>query len=138
MSRRPRNKAPKPATYEDILALPEHLVGQILDGELIVSPRPATPHQVAAGALWDDLSNPFQRGRGGPGGWILLAVLSPSTAKVDRTRKLKKYARAGVQFAWLVDPELHSLEVYELRDRRWTLVEPSPTRRRCEPLRSTR
>ena len=40
--------ARRPATYEDILALPEHLVGEIVDGELVVSPRPAVPHTVGA------------------------------------------------------------------------------------------
>ena len=41
-----------PATYADIEALPEHVVGEILDGELIVSPRPASPHAIAASQLW--------------------------------------------------------------------------------------
>lgn len=31
------------ATYTDIEALPEHVVGEILDGELVVSPRPSSP-----------------------------------------------------------------------------------------------
>jgi len=32
--------AKRRATYADIEALPEHLVGEIIDGELFVSPRP--------------------------------------------------------------------------------------------------
>ncbi len=60
------------ATYEDVLAAPEHLVAEIFDGELHVSPRPAKPHAAAASALGEELGPPFKRGRGGPGGWILL------------------------------------------------------------------
>ncbi len=57
------------ATYADIEALPEHLVGEILAGELVVSPRPAMPHATTSMSLGADISAPFQRGRGGPGGW---------------------------------------------------------------------
>lgn len=60
------------ATYEDLLALPEHVVGEIVDGELIVSPRPAAPHARASSILAGDLGPPFDRGRGGPGGWWIL------------------------------------------------------------------
>ena len=61
-----------PASYEDILALPEHVVGEIVDGELHVSPRPAPRHAAAASALGEELGPPFKRGKGGPGGWIIL------------------------------------------------------------------
>ena len=59
------------ATYSDLLKVPDHLVAQIIDGELIVSPRPAYLHGGATGDLYSELSGPFQRGRGGPGGWWL-------------------------------------------------------------------
>ena len=62
-----------PATYEDVLALPRHVVGEILFGVLHVNPRPAPPHAVAATALSEELGPPFQRGKGGPGGWVLLS-----------------------------------------------------------------
>jgi Uma2 family endonuclease len=60
------------ATYEDVLAAPRHLVAEIIDGELRLHPRPALPHAAATTALSDELGPPFKRGRGGPGGWILL------------------------------------------------------------------
>src|SRR4051794_30234950 len=60
------------ATYEDLFSLPEHVVGEIIDGELRVQPRPANPHAAAATAIGEELGPPFKRGRGGPGGWILL------------------------------------------------------------------
>ncbi len=53
--------------------------------------------------------------------WVC-EVLSPSTARVDRFRKLPVYAREGVQFVWLLEPIQRSLEVFELVDGRWTLV----------------
>ncbi|HEY4187137.1 MAG TPA: Uma2 family endonuclease [Polyangia bacterium] len=62
----------RPAAYEDLLAVPDHLVGEIIDGELVTSPRPATRHIAAASALGDELGPPFRRGRGGPGGWVIL------------------------------------------------------------------
>jgi Uma2 family endonuclease len=62
----------KPATYADLEALPENVVGEIIAGELYVSPRPAVPHAVASSRLGGELMGPFDRGRGGPGGWVLL------------------------------------------------------------------
>jgi hypothetical protein len=44
----------KPATYEDLLAAPEHLVAEIVDDELYTSPRPASPHALAATSLTAD------------------------------------------------------------------------------------
>jgi Uma2 family endonuclease len=64
--------APRRATLADLEALPENVIGQIIDGELIVQPRPASPHARAASSLNGELAGPFDRGRGGPGGWILL------------------------------------------------------------------
>lgn len=62
----------RPATYADIEALPDHLIGEIIGGELIVSPRPSPLHVLATSALGDELVGPFQKGRGGPGGWWIL------------------------------------------------------------------
>lgn len=64
--------AKKPATYEDLLAVPAPLVAELLFGVLHTHPRPSTPHASAATVLGAELSGPFRRGRGGPGGWVLL------------------------------------------------------------------
>ena len=64
--------AKRGATYQDVLRAPPHKVAEIIDGELILSPRPAGPHAAAATALGEELGPPFKRGRGGPGGWIIL------------------------------------------------------------------
>jgi len=71
MSATPRRKL---ATYEDILALPEHLVGEILDGDLFALPRPSPRHALAASGLGGALFDGFSRPGGGerPGGWWIL------------------------------------------------------------------
>ena len=59
-------------TYEDLLALPDEVVGQLVEGELHATPRPAIDHQRASSTLGYDLGTPFDRGRGGPGGWWIV------------------------------------------------------------------
>lgn len=61
-----------PNRYEQLLALPEHVAGEILDGVLYAQPRPAGRHGLAASFLNTDLAAPFGLGRGGPGGWWIL------------------------------------------------------------------
>ena len=53
--------------------------------------------------------------------WVC-EVLSPSTERIDRGRKLRIYAEAGVAHAWLVNPVERTLEVLRLRDGAWTIV----------------
>ncbi|MDX2023942.1 MAG: Uma2 family endonuclease [Deltaproteobacteria bacterium] len=60
------------ATYQDVLKAPAHMVAEVVDGELHLQPRPALIHAAAASALGEELGPPFKRGKGGPGGWILL------------------------------------------------------------------
>ncbi|MPZ20241.1 MAG: Uma2 family endonuclease [Luteitalea sp.] len=59
------------ATYEDLVHVPEHLVAEIIDGELYTSPRPASLHARGGTRLIGRL-DPFQRGSSGPGGWEIL------------------------------------------------------------------
>lgn len=144
------------ATYEDVLNAPEHKVAEIIDGVLYLSPRPAFPHAGATTMLATDLAGPFDKGRGGPGGWRifiepelhfgedvvvpdiagwrtsrmpkqpteafatlapdwLCETLSPSTAKLDRTKKLGVYARERVPYVWFVEPRRQTLEVFALQ-----------------------
>jgi Uma2 family endonuclease len=58
--------------YEQLLNLPENLVGEIIGGQLHTQPRPAGPHALAASSIGGELYSPFQKGRGGPGGWWLI------------------------------------------------------------------
>ncbi len=60
------------ATYADLQALPENMVGEIIHGVLDVQPRRAPRHGIAANSLGDELASPFQKGRCSPGGWIFI------------------------------------------------------------------
>lgn len=59
-------------SYEDVLAAPRHVVAEIVGGALHLSRRPGKAHAVVVTALGEELGPPFKRGRGGPGGWIIL------------------------------------------------------------------
>ncbi len=143
--------------------MPDHLVAEILHGELYTTPRPGPRHADASSGLGGALRGPFDRGRGGPGGWRILdepelhlksdvlvpdlagwrrerlprlpeeayvslaadwicEVVSPSTAAMDRVKKLAIYAREGVSHSWLVDPIARTLEVLRLDGGRWTIL----------------
>jgi len=45
---------------------------------------------------------------------LVVEVLFPSTAHLDRGRKMKLYAEHGVPYYWIVDPESRSIEAYAL------------------------
>ena len=70
-SRRTHVDLGHPATFEDLMGLPESVVGEIVNGELITSPRPGMPHTRAASDLGVLLGGPFRFAVGGPGGWII-------------------------------------------------------------------
>ena len=53
--------------------------------------------------------------------WVC-EVLSPSTASLDRAKKLTIYAREQVSHAWLVDPATRTLEVLQLEAGRWVIL----------------
>jgi Uma2 family endonuclease len=66
------DERPPRTLYEALLALPERVVGEIIGGQLVTHPRPAAPHANVASNLGGELHGPFRRGRGGPGGWVVL------------------------------------------------------------------
>ena len=152
------------ATYQDVLDAPPHKVAEVVDGRLYTHPRPAMPHAVAGSSLGDELVSPFQKGRGGPGGWWIIdepeihfgvfpdeeiivpdlagwrrsrmperpvtafvtlapdwvcEILSPSTRHFDLGDKRDLYAREGVPYLWLVDPDARTLEAFALQERGW-------------------
>ena len=153
----------RPANYDDLAALPDVVVAELVDGELHATPRPAPRHTNVASLLGVRIGGPFHDGRGGPGGWWILdepelhlsgnvlvpdlagwrrtrmprlpetayftlspdwvcEILSPSTAMLDRAKKLAVYAREGVDHAWLVDPAAGTLEVLGLAGGHWTIL----------------
>ncbi len=157
------NTATKVATYEDLLQVPDNLVAEIIHGQLHTHPRPAPKHARASSSLGMEVGSPYDKGRGGPGGWWILdepelhldanvlvpdlagwkrerlpelpetawfelapdwvcEILSPSTARLDRAEKMPLYAHHGVSHLWLVDPDLKTLEAYELKAGQWLLL----------------
>ena len=62
----------RPATYQDVLDAPPHMVAELIGGRLRLSPRPASPHVLASSWLQVEIGGPFGKGRGGPGGWWIL------------------------------------------------------------------
>ncbi len=153
------------AGYEDVLRAPEHMVAEVIEGDLHLSPRPGGPHAMAFTAIVAELRNPFGRGKGGPGGWIIIAepelhlgnepailvpdvagwrkermpsvpneayfslapdwvceIVSPSTGRFDRIKKLPFYATQGIGHAWLIDPLQRTLEVFRNESGRWTVI----------------
>lgn len=63
-------------------------------------------------------------------------ILSPTTAALDRTRKMPIYARNGVAHLWLIDPPARTLEVYRLERERWMVASShgGSTSVRAEPF----
>jgi Uma2 family endonuclease len=149
----------RPATRADLEDLPENVVGEIIDGTLYTSPRPRSPHAKVIVEIADDLLGPYQKSRGGPGGWWILVepgvelpgapeivpdlagwrqsrlpelpdliqvvpdwvceILSPSNRWLDIRKKRPFYARVGVPFMWIVDPEAQALVVSENKGGHW-------------------
>ena len=67
-----RKRPARKATYRDVLDAPPHMVAEIVRGALHMQPRPAVRHAIAGSSLGMEIGGPFQRGRGGPGGWWIV------------------------------------------------------------------
>lgn len=120
--------ARREATYEDLLALPEHVVGEIIHGALVVQPRPAAPHARASTRLGGELGHPFDRGKGGPGGWVILDepelhlhghVLVPDLAGWRRERMPRVPTDAAFELApdWACEVLSPSTEAIDRADK---------------------
>ena len=73
MSSVPLTAVPRTQTLcEAVEALPEGVTGEVIRGQLYAFPRPSARHGRAASSIGGDLFNPFDRGRGGPGGWWII------------------------------------------------------------------
>jgi len=79
----PARKVP---TIEDLEALPPGVKGEIIEGVLYTMTRPRGPHQRTTTMVGRDLSGPFDSGKGGPGGWWILAepgIELPNTPEIS-------------------------------------------------------
>jgi len=72
MSALSNQQALRRPTYSEIEALPDHVVGEIIAGELVVSPRPRPRHASITSNLGMLIGPPFSMRLGGPGGWVIL------------------------------------------------------------------
>src|SRR3990170_4405514 len=52
---------------------------------------------------------------------LVVEILSPSTAGADRSTKRQLYARHGVPYYWIVDPEARAVEAYVLSEGAYQL-----------------
>jgi len=139
------------------------MTGEIIDGELIASPRPSRRHIRASSILGSEIIQPYSLGKGGPGGWIILVepeiafgdniiipdlagwknerfpmeedhnwisavpdwvceIVSPSTASIDRVRKMGIYLQHRIPYYWIIDPISKTLEVFENKNSQWVVI----------------
>lgn len=131
--------------YEELCKLPDNVVGEILNGELVVSPRPSPKHAMASSSIGGILNGPFQHGRGGPGGWWILdepeihlgeQVIVPDIAgwKKDRLPKLPEKSHFELAPDWVCEvlspstaryDKLSKLQVYaENKVSHYWIVDP--------------
>ena len=157
------NPAKRLATYEDLYSIPDNMIGEIIDGELIVHPRPSRKHAYATSNLSRVLPAYRVGEGGGPGGWIFLIepeiglgehtmvpdlagwkierfpieedhnwisatpdwvceILSPSTLRTDKVKKMPIYAHHGVGHIWLIDPAVMTMDTFRLEGGKWVLM----------------
>jgi hypothetical protein len=57
---------------QDVIDAPEHLVAEIIGGDLRLSHRPAGAALAVSAAILEALGPPLRRGRDSPGGWLIL------------------------------------------------------------------
>ncbi|MBF0224218.1 MAG: Uma2 family endonuclease [Desulfobacterales bacterium] len=154
----------KNATYNDLYKIPENMIGQIINGELIIMPRPSPRHIKVSSSIGVFISSFYEFGwNGGPGNWIILdepeiklgenifvpdiagwkkerlskfpktnyislspdwicEVLSPSTEKTDRAKKMPIYAQFGVPYLWIINPIEKTLEIFKLSGKQWIVL----------------
>jgi Uma2 family endonuclease len=153
-----------PATLADLEALGEDAHAELIEGVLYKRPVTSLGHGRVASLIVADLLPPYERGRGGPGGWWIQGendfavdgqevfrpdalgwrterligaprnaraqvvpdwvceVISESNRKHDEVRKRAAYARVGVRWWWLVDPEARALAAHVLEDGAWRVL----------------
>ena len=64
--------SPKHATLADLDALPPGIIGEIIEGVLYTMTKPRMRHQRTTTRIGANVGDPFDVGRGGPGGWWIV------------------------------------------------------------------
>ena len=116
--------AKRNATYADLEAVPDTMVAEIIDGDLVTQPRPAPRHGAASYSLGGELASPFQKGKGGPGGWIFIdepelhfgiQVCVPDIAGWKKERLASMPDQAFIEIApdWVCEVLSPATEVYD-------------------------
>jgi len=77
-----------PASYEDLLALPEGTRAEVVAGDVHLAPSPRPRHARAKRALAGFVGGPFDDddGHGGPGGWWILTEVDVRLSAHDIVR----------------------------------------------------
>ena len=118
------------ATYADLEAAPEHLVAELIGGELVTHPRPRPRHGIATAELSAELGPKFGRGRNGPGGWLFIDepqlalgedVVVPDLAGWRLPRATFDIDEVNVEVApdWVCEVLSPSTEHYDRGAKRW-------------------
>jgi Uma2 family endonuclease len=119
----------RPATYQDVLDAPEHMVAELIGGALHLHPRPAPRHTRASSSLGVRIGGPFDSGPDGPGGWWILDepelhlrddVLVPDLAGWRRERMPALPETAWFELApdWACEVLSASTRALDLTDKR--------------------
>ena len=118
----------RPATYQDLLDAPADRVAELIRGALHLHPRPRPRHARTITSLGDELVSPFDKGRGGPGGWWILIepelhlgadVLVPDLAGWRRTRLPSlPDGHIALQPDWICEVLSPSTRTYDLTEKR--------------------
>lgn len=124
------SQARRIATYADIEALPPHVTGQIVGGQLYAHPRPRARHAMAASTLGGALIGRFgaMSGDDDPGGWVFLDepelhlgadVLVPDIAgwRLERARWPEDAAFIEVAPDWVCEVLSPSTEVFDRSEK---------------------
>lgn len=117
------------ATYQDVLDAPPNMVAQIINGTLYTQPRPTPRHAVAGSVLGSELNQTYHRGKGGPGGWLILNepevhlgtdVLVPDIAgwRRETMPDLPDTAYFETAPAWVCEVLSPSTRNYDVTDKR--------------------
>jgi Uma2 family endonuclease len=134
MSQTATSTEKRAATYEDLLAVPEHLVAELLFGQLVTHPRPAPRHARVVSRLHGVLTPPFDLGVAGPGGWVFLVepelhlgehVAVPDVAawRLERLPAIPETAWIEMAPDWVCEVLSPSTERYDRGDKRTIYAE---------------